>query len=238
MYRLHWYKHISGRLQCSKCSRVFTCGYELNQHQLVHDNKMMCDKCSKEFSSMSGLRGHIQRVHKKISKYSCITCDRQFVNKICYTGHMNKHHLHVTPYLCDTCGQSYASKQSQVYHSATCGKDKIITCHLCDQTFRRRANLTEHIKHKHGNTVAICQCGRSYKWVKSLKRHQLKCTKYMPWVMNLLLYPPTECHQSFYNAHLSFIGTSIRHQTLDIFKINIISQRQSSHTNPGKQTSH
>ena len=96
--------------------------------------------------------------------YSCTygNCDNRYNNKANFMAHMNSH-MNVKPYCCITCDKSFSSRSGMKYHQVQCdksfssrsgmkyhqvhcGQDKTIICtQKCNKTFRRRANLKEHI---------------------------------------------------------------------------------------------
>ena len=176
---IHFFCLVPACLECSECNKKFTCNYLLSMHTAVHQSALMCDKCPAQFRSASGLYHHTRTVHMKIYKHRCHVelCSKQFEMKEHYAAHMNRH-LN-TPYVCSTCSKSYSSKFALSFHLKHCGISKMKKCDQCDQTFRRKNNLTEHVQYKHGNDRVSCPCGKMYKWPKTLARHQKQCTVLM-----------------------------------------------------------
>ena len=180
------YVFFSAPLKCSHCDRSFGTRRELTRHILFHNNTVMCEVCSQ----------HKKTKHDKTFRYNCTyrNCDNMYNNKANLMAHMNSH-MNVKPYCCMTCDKSFSGrsgmKYHQVhcdksfsgrsgmkYHQVHCGQDKTIICTQCNKTFRRRANLKEHIRYKHGLTCLVCECGSRYSWPSGLARcTRLRCPR-------------------------------------------------------------
>ena len=45
-------------------------------------------------------------------------------------------------------------------------------CSSCDAQFRSNTLLAQHVLGKHGEGIFVCGCGKTFKWKRSLLRHQ------------------------------------------------------------------
>lgn len=98
---------------CCFCSQTYKTRKEVEDHEnRTHRmERLNCVTCGKEFISMPGLRGHIQRFHtnnfvKRPDPVPCPVCNKIMSSKSALRDHL-KRHDGKRPYICDTCGDSF-----------------------------------------------------------------------------------------------------------------------------------
>ena len=63
-----------------------------DNYAVTDDKFVECDKCSKEFKTKSGLRLHVESVHKGI-RFPCHICKKEFCSKYEVVRHQKNIHL-------------------------------------------------------------------------------------------------------------------------------------------------
>ena len=71
-------------------------------------SRLACSKCSKEFTSKSGLSRHMQ-LHIGQFRFFCDACRKGYNNNTAYKSHMAKHEG--VKYKCDVCTKSFGRKE-------------------------------------------------------------------------------------------------------------------------------
>lgn len=169
--------HSNKRFECPECNNKYLEKYELKSHmESAHSTQLLCDCCSKVFTSRQGLKQHQQR-HKNQFRYSCSVCGKGFLNKSHFESHENNHR-NFKPYSC-TCGRSYTYKQSYTVHKQRCRGPKAMhySCTQCNNIFNTRHSLKEHVTAKHSSIVFVCKkCSKTFKWRPSYNRHIRHCS--------------------------------------------------------------
>ena len=114
----------------------------------IHENVLehQCDKCGKDFGSLSNLKRHAS-VHGDLeARYSCRLCEKSYHQSAHLTEHIKSVHEGVKP-KCDQCGKE----------------------------FYKKSNLKSHIENVHeGRKQYVCpknDCDKAYSDSKSLKYH-------------------------------------------------------------------
>ncbi|XP_023933520.1 zinc finger and BTB domain-containing protein 24-like [Lingula anatina] len=163
-------KHItakhSGRLHhdhvCKQCGYATYDRHALRNHILhVHHNVRMfsCSSCSQTFKTKQVLKQHTRIVHEGVRDFQCHVCMKKFTKKY----HLDVHtrtHMGEKPYLCSYCPRQFTDKANLDVHTETVHlKVYSYQCSVCDQLFRRKKYLVEHIRGSHPNAEKLLQQG-------------------------------------------------------------------------------
>ena len=123
---------------CSECDYVAECVHDFNDHTHSiddddHDEEIMyfsCNFCEDSFESLSDVMEH-----KKIIHTSNVQHCKHFLQSLCTYG-----------------------KSCWFLHSETLkNSEPNIQCNFCEQKFRTKNFLREHMKEKHINMVSDCK---------------------------------------------------------------------------------
>ena len=89
--------------------------------ELSQWKNLQCDLCNATFTSVTGLKGHKNRVHLKKMRHVCGVCGKGFTMRGHYIGHMNMHNQ-VKAFQCTTCSKTFAYRTSLRTHirNGTC----------------------------------------------------------------------------------------------------------------------
>ena len=109
------------------------CGSECNgRNQMLHhvkamhrDRQFACSQCPRSYVSIGGLREHVKKMHKKLTRYRCETCGKGFMNRSYYYDHVAAH-----------------------------TGVKRHTCSICEMKFMNKSSLKAHVLHFHPNDTA------------------------------------------------------------------------------------
>lgn len=112
MISVHWNSDQFVQI-CCFCSQTYKTRKEVEEHEKrTHRmERLKCVMCGKEFKSLPGLRGHIQRFHtnnfvKRPDPVPCTICNKIMSSKSALREHLKRHDGN-RPFICDTCGDSF-----------------------------------------------------------------------------------------------------------------------------------
>ncbi|CCE93887.1 Pzf1p TDEL_0H00280 [Torulaspora delbrueckii] len=145
----HVYVHSQDKpLHCSSCGKGFTTGQQLRRHEITHTKSFKCpyDECNESFYKHPQLRSHILAVHEK--KLSCKICNKEFQRPYRLQNHMVKHHNPVleNPYQCSfaSCAKSFKTwSQLQTHVKSDHPK---LRCPVCEKPCVGESGLQMHMK--------------------------------------------------------------------------------------------
>ncbi|XP_060535630.1 zinc finger protein 11-like [Cylas formicarius] len=222
-------KHL--RIDCGHSKRFRcsfdACKYRSNRKEntkrhmvLVHDFK--CDLCHKGYSKPESLY-----IHKKYNcKKGLVGREYRFAcpNDGCtyrtnFKFNFNRHFLNTCKgkplrnfpsgprYICTVCGKSYKFRSSLWRHTnLECQKEPAFACYFCPYKTYQKGHLKSHLWTRHhrqakGSYFNCPSCRRSYRQLRSLRRHvKYECQK----------EPSFFCQHCPYAAHQK--GALYRHQ--------------------------
>ena len=111
-----------------------------------------CLLCDRKLATKSGLKRHIDEIHKKLKPYKCNQCPFTTTrsSQLC----IHKRSIHEKSYKCTVCdyigiSRLFLARHSYVEHEIPL---KPYTCNGCSVTFSTKENLRRHISNFHQNT--------------------------------------------------------------------------------------
>ena len=134
--------------QCNICNKRFTYKQGLERHEMLHneDKTFVCEYCKEAFRTSTKLARHLTS-HAGHRPYMCKTCPRTFLLSHHLTRHMRTHSVEKR-HSCEDCGKAFKRKESLEVHQLTHTKRTGLglTCDVCQETCRNRADYVTHIK--------------------------------------------------------------------------------------------
>ncbi|XP_076869586.1 general transcription factor IIIA, b [Brachyhypopomus gauderio] len=176
----HYCKHTGLRpFMCDSCDKSFCTRYQLTRHQLSHSGAKphLCsvEECPESFSTSSGLKNHVARVHQKEERhYVCDYegCGKEFRKKNRLRTHKCEH-TNVFPFQChfEDCGKKYAAlktlkKHESVHDGYPCVEEG---CSFRGKTW---TEYQTHRKSEHRETLQCDQCTKVFSQAWFLKKHK------------------------------------------------------------------
>lgn len=163
--------------ECPECGKKFKKPDELKTHMYIHTGAWPCEcaVCGAKFASESALVVH-SRKHTGERPYPCELCDHRSRSKALLNQHM-KTHTGARALNCDVCGKKLCNPNALKVHMMRHTGEKPYKCELCGKKYRIARSLRMHmIYHSKNNFQTFdrpykCECGNSYKELKSLNKH-------------------------------------------------------------------
>ncbi|KAJ1954987.1 hypothetical protein EC988_002133 [Linderina pennispora] len=164
------------KYQCSVCPKGFATNQHLKRHMRTHETPkpFACTSCPMAFSKKSQLHAHTSK-HTGEPPYKCSECGHGYMHPSQLKRHRMKHSTQDT-YRCavGACTQTFATWSALQTHMKS-HKPEPIACAECHEEFKKRHQLTAHMRKCHGDTsVLVCpydECGRLYSDAKGLNAH-------------------------------------------------------------------
>ncbi|GAB6023397.1 hypothetical protein CHUAL_008186 [Chamberlinius hualienensis] len=157
-------------------------------HLRVHSgSKFACQYqyCTSSYSSLNGLKRHIQQIHEKndnkltpTNEYKCLEngCGRVFQRKTNLNKHMKTFHVG-KDYKCSYCEYAFRkSRQLKIHEASHTGVTPFKCTHEgCDKSFTVPSLLTRHLKQHKGYSCDIDGCEEMFdKWSLYQKHKKLQ----------------------------------------------------------------
>ena len=118
-------------------------GYVENEGKSEEKDRVICEYCSKQFSSQSNLRNHVNTVHSDV-RFSCPHCDKVFKTRYGVKIHL-RIHTGERPYVCSHCGKTFADDSSRIQHEKYTHTGSVVICNECGKSFKHPRNLKFHM---------------------------------------------------------------------------------------------
>ena len=165
---------------CPICHQYFKNEVDKLAHNTkYHATKLLCNECGKELQSKATLARHMATAHNDVEgravSYKCPFdgCGKAFLSKIRFGFHVNNH-TGQKPYTCSNCHRAFQSCYKKTQHEKLCTNEKEIKCGICNVKFTDSQSLRRHDNSTHKGIFQICQCGKQYTQLSSLRRHRIK----------------------------------------------------------------
>ena len=141
---------ITSANDSSTCPNLDGC-----RHLCEHSKYTECRYCASTSKGRNQMLHHVKTMHGG-RKFACALCQRPYVTKGGLTEHVNKLHKKLSRYRCETCGKVFSDRCLYHDHIAAHSGVKRHTCPICEMKFTYKTSLRPHVLHIHPNeTVHI-----------------------------------------------------------------------------------
>lgn len=135
--------------------------------------------CDLQFRRKDRLDAH-EFTHSQVKKFQCTVenCDKAYSNNAHLQRHKRAAHATSEEILhcpVKSCGKFFYSEQSVKVHCSQNHVEKVraFLCEICNQNFRRKTQLKQHMFVHTGNYRYRCdKCGKGFLLMSRLKRHE------------------------------------------------------------------
>ncbi|XP_023342322.1 gastrula zinc finger protein xFG20-1 [Eurytemora carolleeae] len=165
---------------CRLCEFVCLSNYQLSSHRRSHTaaefGSKKCQFCDKTFIKESALQLH--EAHHEAGKFnktfSCVQCSKSFSKQSNLARHIRSH-FGIKSFFCDQCNAEFVDSTRLKEHSWIHLDYAKFKCPIpeCDQTFRHRSNLKNHMSSHHNEPKKYpCNlCNKSFAFEYKLRNH-------------------------------------------------------------------
>lgn len=145
---------INYNRMCHLCGKTVRGDKALERHQLQHAGikpMVKCHVCNAELSTKGILKAHMIALHPEDTnvKYDCEICGKKSPSQRALKNHMDYVHKCERTHKCSLCEKSFKKPQELTEHIAKHTGDRLYECPHCDKTFKVRSNMHHHRKLKH-----------------------------------------------------------------------------------------
>ncbi|KAK7792740.1 hypothetical protein R5R35_007059 [Gryllus longicercus] len=164
--------------KCDKCDKNYGSLSSLDIHKATHSSETpyLCDLCGKTFKHVSNLRSH-KRSHLDESdknRQICLKCGKGFRSRFHLSEHMNVHDGN-RPYTCEVCGKRFHKKIQLRQHGSAHSGTQPYKCPICGVRFNRRGNMTQHVKRHSQERKYTCRvCNEAFPTLGAVLNHRKK----------------------------------------------------------------
>lgn len=165
---------FSRTYECYQCAKKFQNLAHLKlhfskRHRIEKEVTLVCDVCSKVFSSRAKFRSHVsyhneQEVIERGEGFKCNQCEKVFGAEKKLKMHINQVHANQT-IICEICSRPLKSINSLKSHIQTVHEDlgdqPRVPCLICGNLMKNQRSLEVHLKkHRASETDNVCkECG-------------------------------------------------------------------------------
>lgn len=161
---------------CDTCGKSYSTSTSLNHHinfsHTARSNEKLCRKCKKPFSSMNGLRDHLER-SKNCCQHVCSICGERFPTWVMKQSHMTD--AHAAPkkvYKCPGCEEVFNKPDSCRIHFKLVHTDEHFDCSCCGRKYETEYKLQRHMVSHTGEKHFECSvCSKAFPRKSTLDQH-------------------------------------------------------------------
>ena len=158
--------HEGRKSICTICCREFSTVAGLRFHMNTHKRSHMCEICLENFPRQSALSGHMLNGHQ-MESISCSLCQKVVYSEEALQQHISEHDL---IYVCDICGKGFAKNSSRIYHMSYVHNRQQMSCKVCGKIFSSTSGLRGHLA-MHNRTFECKYCLKTFQQGVKLHRH-------------------------------------------------------------------
>jgi len=137
-------------------------------------NKHFCEKCNKNFSTITNLKNHIMTIHEHNRPFKCPypNCEKSYSIQSRLYSHI-KIHSAVKPYICKICNKGFNEKGNLKTHQRFHSNLRPFKCNFCDKSYKTNGHLKDHIQiqHMHIRKYSCMYCKKTFGRISTLKSH-------------------------------------------------------------------
>eukprot|EP01084_Bolivina_argentea_P169365 293613_1 len=146
---------------------------------------LKCKKCkdNKLFPVYQDFENHMKINHNISKPYECTqhNCDKSYSHKNSLLAHIRSRHMKEINYKCNVCAKGFFDKDGWKRHMASHSDERPFKCDECGKAYKRRNNLTGHIRKTHNKQAKLFECNICRKqfaskdhWLKHCGSHSLE----------------------------------------------------------------
>ena len=137
-------------------------------------NRHFCEKCNKNFSTITHLKNHIMTIHEHNRPFKCPyqNCDKSYSIQSRLHSHL-KIHSAIKPYICKICNKGFNEKGNLKTHQRFHSNLRPFKCNFCDKSYKTNGHLKDHIQiqHMHIRKYSCIYCKKTFGRISTLKSH-------------------------------------------------------------------
>uniref|UniRef100_A0A4W5NLN3 C2H2-type domain-containing protein n=1 Tax=Hucho hucho TaxID=62062 RepID=A0A4W5NLN3_9TELE len=181
---------------CSDCSKSFRKVRDLIRHQRTHTGEKPhhCPDCEQSFARLDRLKSH-QLTHSGVKAHQCPDCDKSYSQSYHLKRHHQRKHLKGKYFHCNHCEEVFSRPKDLKTHMHVHAEEKAYLqqethtgkkpyhcsemnqCTDCGKSFRQVGDLKRHQRTHTGEKPYHCpDCDRGFSRLDRLKSHQLTHT--------------------------------------------------------------
>ncbi|XP_043074702.1 zinc finger protein 521 [Puntigrus tetrazona] len=198
LFQTHLSSHLKSmfpKLRCPECFMDFPNQQSFKEHTVSHFSNTstlyVCESCSKTFTSVKDLHGHLLEMHT-IVFYRCSLCQKAFGSKMSIQVHLASEHSNKrTTFQCTSCEWDFKQEHDLHLHVKEKHLDKqckVYSCIFCAESFTTDIELQCHIT-THSDKCSPCVCTQSRSPLE-VPLHEKLCAKSQSAEGNNVTPPP------------------------------------------------
>ena len=161
---------------CHKCNKLLKSKEEEISHESeFHGKDLHCDKCSRDFDTLTLFNDHLKTCLEEPQNFSCKKCNDSYVWNSAKTLQYHwaeVHKLHRP--ICEKCGKALTHKHELKLHMKSHNNSHLHQCHHCGKSFPLPIKLSVHLRKAHSEDTWCynCKfCDKKFDKTSSLKDH-------------------------------------------------------------------
>ena len=155
---------------CGVCGTRKTSTHDLNRHFKLRHEPLICKKCDKAFTTLSGLARH-KYTHEP-PRFPCDDCEKKFF----FSYELKQHrvtHLKVRAHFCNygNCKKGFMNNADLLKHVRT-DTAKRMNCKKCEYSTTNPRLMQSHQKrHSNKDQFQCAKCLETFRYRNQLRRH-------------------------------------------------------------------